>query len=240
MIPVHSSYTVEIKKLKFESDAGQKYPATALIQFQIEGREKALVELMGHLDEKEIYKAIDRGEELNLDHCYIEKFSLRDYRLTRNLEERAPVVLKGFTARNSLFGGDASLDFSHAVFEGKEFSLEDSRVSRGDVNFNSASFHTEAISFHNAHLPDGYFNFKNVRIDSAEVSFKNCTFGKGIKDFQYTSFGTGYLSFINADFYAGDVNFINTDFGSNDVSFKVARFGTGKVDFHFASFGKEM
>lgn len=238
MIPGHYSYTVEIKKLKFESDAGKKYPATALIQFQVEGREKALVDLMGHLEEKEIYKAIDRGEELNLDHCYIEKFSLRDYRLTRNLEERVPVVLKGFTARNSLFGGDASLDFSHAVFEGKEFSLEDSWVSSGDVSFDSASFRTGAISFHNAHLPDGYFDFKNVRIESAEVSFKNCIFGKGTKDFQYTSFGSGHLSFINVDFCAGDVNFINTDFGSNDVSFKVARFGTGKVDFHFASFGE--
>lgn len=236
MIPVHSSYKAEIKKLKFETEAGKRFPATALIHFQVEGRVKPVVELMGYMGEKEIYKAIDKGEELDLDNCYINKFSLRDYRLTRNLDEREKVILKGFTARNSLFGGDANLDFSHAVFEGAEFSLEDSWVDRGDVIFESAHFKTEKLTFHNSHFPEGYFNFKNVRIDAAEVSFKNCSFGCGTKDFQYASFGSGMLSFVNADFFDGDVNFINTDFGNNDTSFKVARFGTGKVDFHFAAF----
>ena len=236
MIPGHSSYKAEIKKLKFETESGNRFPATAIIQFQVEGRVKPVVELMGYMGEKEIYKAIDRGEELNLDNCYINKFSLHDYRLTRSLDDREIVVLKGFTARNSLFGGDANLDFSYAVFEGAEFSLEDSWVNRGDVIFESAHFKTDKLTFHNSHLPEGHFNFKNVRIDTAEVSFKNCRFGTGTKDFQYTSFGSGLLSFVNTEFHDGDVNFINTDFGSNNSSFKVARFGTGKVDFHFAAF----
>jgi hypothetical protein len=238
MIPGHSSYRAEIKNLKFDTEAGKRFPGTALIHFQVEGRVKPLVELMGYMGEREIYKAIDRGEELNLDNCYINKFSLRDYRLTRNLDEKEVITLKGFTARNTLFGGDASLDFSHAVFEGAEFSLEDAWVNRGDVNFESARFKTEKLTFHNSHFPNAYFNFKNVMIDGAEVSFKNCCFGDGTKDFQYAHFGTGKLSFVNADFFDGDVNFINTDFGSNDTSFKMARFGTGKVDFHFAAFGE--
>jgi hypothetical protein len=236
MIPRHSSYKAEIKKLKFETEAGKRFPATALIHFQVEGRVKPVIELMAYMGEKEIYKAIDRGEELNLDHCYINKFSLRDYRLTRNLDEKEVITLKGFTARSSLFGGDANLDFSNAVFEGEEFSLEDSWVNRGDVIFEGANFKTDKLIFHNTHLPDGHFNFKNVAIEAAEVSFKNCSFGNGTKDFQYASFGTGSVNFVNADFYEGDVNFINTDFGNNDASFKVARFGTGKVDFHFAAF----
>lgn len=236
MIPGHSSYKAEVKRLKFTTEAGKLFPATALIHFQVDGRVKPVLELMGYLGEKEIYKAIDRGEELNLDHCYINKFSLRDYRLTRNLDEKEVITLNGFTARNSLFGGDANLDFSHAVFDGDEFSLEDSWVNRGDVVFEAAHFRTRKLSFHNAHFPEGYFNFKNVRIDAAEVSFKNCSFGNGTKDFQYTHFGSGSLSFVNADFFDGDVNFINTGFGNNDTSFKVARFGTGKVDFHFAAF----
>lgn len=236
MIPGHSSFKAEIKKLKFETDAGRRFPGTALIHFLVEEREKPLVELMGYLGEKEIYKAIDRGEELNLDNCFIDKFSLRDYRLTRNMDEKEVVVLNGFTARNSLFGGDASLDFSNAVFEGIEFSLGDAWINRGDVVFEAAHFKTEQVTFHNTRFPEGYFDFKNVIIDVAEVSFKNCRFGNGTKDFQYASFGTGSLSFVNTEFLEGNVNFINTDFGSNDASFKVARFGTGKVDFHFASF----
>ena len=109
--------------MKFETEAGTMFRGTALIQFQVDGREKPVVELMGYMEEKEIYNAIDRGEVLNLDHCYIEKFSLRDYRLTRNMGAKEKVVLKGFSARHSLFAGQDSLDFSYAVFEGEEFDL---------------------------------------------------------------------------------------------------------------------
>lgn len=236
MVPGHSSFKVEIKKLKFETEAGQRFPGTALVHFQVPGKEKPVVELMAYLEEKEIYKAIDRGEALNLDHCYIEKFSLHDYRLTRNLEEKEQVVIKGFTARGSLFSRDASLDFSYALIEGAEFSLEDAWLSGGDVNFESAQFISPLISFHNTHFPEGHFNFKNVVIKGEEVSFKNCQFGNGIKDFQYSSFDVSRVSFTNAEFANGDVCFINATFGNCKVSFKIARFGVGKVDFHFAAF----
>lgn len=236
MITSYVAYKAQVKKLKFETEDGVKFPGTALIQFQLADREKPVVELMGFLEEKEIYNAIDQGDTLNLDHCYIEKFNLRDYRLTRNLDPRAKVVLNGFTARHALFGGLSSLDFSHAVFEGDTFSLDHAWVSREDVSFESARFKTNEVSFHNTRLPEGHFNFKNVSLESAETSFKNCKFGKGEKDFQYASFGSGSLSFINAEFSDGNVNFINTDFGRGNVSFKVARFGEGRVDFHFATF----
>ena len=236
MLPGHTSFKVEIKKLKFETAAGIMFPGTALIHLQIPGKEKAVVELMAYMEEKEIYKAIDRGEALNLDQCYIEKFSLRDYRLTRNLDAREQVVIKGFTAKGALFGGDASLDFSYALIEGSEFSLEESWVSGGDVNFESVQFSTPLISFHNTHLPGGHFNFKNVVARGEEISFKNCQFGDGIKDFQYSSFDVNRVSFTNAEFGDGDVSFINAHFNSRKISFKIARFGTGKVDFHFAAF----
>jgi Ion channel len=236
MVPRHLSFKAEIKKLKFKTEMGTTFPATALIRFHVPGKEKSLVELMGNVEEREIYKAIDRGEAIHLDHCYIEKFSLRDYRLTRNMDSREKVVIKGFTAREALFGGYASLDFSNAVIEGEEFSLGGAWISGGDVNFESVDFRTRQISFHDTHFSEGYFNFKNVQVTADEVSFKNCVFGKGIKDFQYTSFGADLLSFANAEFDDGDVNFINTHFGGSKVSFKIARFGTGKVDFHFAAF----
>ena len=236
MLPGHTSFKVEIKKLKFETEAGIMFPATALIHLQVPGKEKPVVELMAYLEEKEIYKLIDRGEVLNLDQCYIEKFSLRDYRLTRNLEARERVVIKGFTARGALFGKDACLDFSYSLIEGSAFSLDESWVSGGDINFESAQFSTPLVSFHDTHLSKGYFNFKNVVIKGEEVSFKNCQFGNGVKDFQYSSFRVNTVSFINAEFGDGDVNFINANFGKSKVSFKISRFGTGKVDFHFASF----
>ena len=125
-----------------------------------------VLELMGHMEEKEIYNSIDRGEAVNLDNCYVDKFSLRDYRLTRNLDAREKVLIKGFTARNALFGGESDLDFSNAVFEGEDFSLEDAWISKGDVSFESTRFKTNRTIFHNCHFPDGYLNFKNVYFES--------------------------------------------------------------------------
>ena len=46
MVPGHISYKAEIKKLKFETDDGIRFPGTALIQFQVDSREKPMVELM--------------------------------------------------------------------------------------------------------------------------------------------------------------------------------------------------
>ena len=236
MIPVHLSYRVEIKKLKFITPDGVRYPSTALVHFEVEGREQPVMELMGYLKEKEIYEKVDREEDLNLDHCYIDQFSLKNYRLTRNLDEKAPVSLHSFTARHALLGGNVPLDFSHAQFQGEAFSLENSYITRGPVSFESSVFTCRSVNFHDTRIPEGHFNFKNVQVESAEVNFKNCRFGPGNKDFQYVSFGEANVSFINTEFNTGDVNFINTDFGEGDLSFKVARYGTGKVDFRFARF----
>jgi hypothetical protein len=237
MIPGYKEFTVEIKRLKFVTDQGIRFPCTALVNFLLIDRDRTYLELMGHMEESEIYSTIERGEVLNLDGCYIEKFSLHDYRLTRNLDPKEQVIIRGFTARGALFGHRSSLDFSNAIFEGEVFSLENAWISKGQVTFESALFRTALTSFNHTRLPDGNLNFRNVQFESAEVNFKNCRFGNGEKDFQYVKMGGGEISFLNADFSEGDVNFVNTDFGSGNVSFKLARFGTGRVNFHFARFG---
>jgi hypothetical protein len=236
MIPIHRDYTAEIKKLKYESEKGNRFPSTAIVRFHVGKKEVPVIELMGHLQEEEIYQMIDRGEPVNLDECYVEKFSLKDYRLTRNLDPRENVVLKGFTARNALFEGRSTLDFSFAVIEGNEFSLENAWISREGMNFESARFLAKHTVFKGVRIPEGSLNFKNVKLLGEEVTFKHCRFGPGEKDFQYMELESANLEFIDTDFSDGNVNFVNTKFGTGNVSFKVARFGTGKVDFHFASF----
>jgi len=58
MIPVHREHTVEIKKLKFESGNGVKHSHTALVHFYVNDKEKPLLELMGHMEEKEMSLAL--------------------------------------------------------------------------------------------------------------------------------------------------------------------------------------
>lgn len=229
MIPAHREYLVEISK---ES-------SSALVTFRIGEREQSQVQEMGFIEEEEIYKLIDKGEPIVLDSCYVSRFSLKEYRLSRKLDNRKRVVIRDFSAKHALFGGEIELDFSNALVEGETFSMEGSWLSKGNLSFESTRFKTRKSIFHNAHFPDGHVNFKNVSFESLEISFKNCHFGNGEKDFQYLHTDRGNILFINADFSAGNVNFINSDFGKGSVSFKVARFGPGKVDFHFTKFKSE-
>lgn len=236
MIPGYRSFEADIKKLKFENSRGNIFSKTAIVTFRVERRTKPLVELLGYVEEEDIYRMIDTGEPIVLDECYIPRFSLEHYRQSRNLEKKTPVFLKGFLARNSFFDSSLPFDFSHAVFDTGDLDLSSSWFHRGAMIFDSARFNCPVVSFYEVRLADDAFDFKNVRIDNAEVNFRNARFGDGIKDFQYTEFGSGTVSFTNTEFSDGDVRFVNAGFGGGDISFKVARFGTGKVDFHYAKF----
>ncbi|HKL67895.1 MAG TPA: hypothetical protein VJ877_08395, partial [Bacteroidales bacterium] len=79
----YSSYRAEIKNVKYVSDDGVYYPRTAIITFLDKLSNEKGTELYGHLQSSEIYEAIDRGDEIILDNCYVEDFSLSLYRSRR-------------------------------------------------------------------------------------------------------------------------------------------------------------
>ncbi|MFC2090486.1 potassium channel family protein [Bacteroidota bacterium] len=235
MVYGYNTFQVDIKNLKFESAEGEKYSKTAIIKFQVETRTSPIVELMGYVEEEDIFKMIDEGKPIILDQCYVTRFSLENYRATRKLEPKEKVTIKGFRAHEAFFDSSLPFDFTDAIFDSGDFDLTSSWFHRGKLNFDSTEFECKKISFHDVHIGDYNFEFKNVRINDADVDFRNTVFGTGIKDFQYTEFGKGELSFTNTEFNDGDVSFINAQFGG-ETNFKVARFGEGKVDFHYAKF----
>lgn len=236
MISGYRSFQVEIKNLKFETDNGQNYSQTAIISFSVEGRTRPMVELLGYVEEEEIYLKIDNGEPLILDQCYISRFSLDNYRTSRKLDKKHPVVLHGFLARASFFDSSLPFDFSNARFENGNLDLTSSWFHRGALNFEGSVFRGKSISFHDVKLSDNNFDFKNVVVEDGTVNFRNARFGKGKKDFQDTKLGNGDKFFTNTEFSDGDVSFVNVDFGGGEIDFKVARFGKGRVDFHYAKF----
>jgi hypothetical protein len=237
MFSEHSMHKAEIKNLKFITDEGLRHPKTAILTVVIPTQANPVVELLGYHEPDEIYKLIDEGQKINLDNCYINKFSLNEYRKLRGLDSKQVVTIKGFTARNAFFDTQSVFDFSYAAFVENEFSIEKAWVMKGKMHFNYSSFNGINLNFSNVHFKDGNFDFANVRIDTGNTNFKNTIFATGKKDFQYTDFGKGNKTFTNLEFNNGDVSFINTLFNEGDVSFKVARWGSGKVDFHYAKFG---
>jgi hypothetical protein len=237
MFSEHTTHRVEIKNLKFVTEEGLKFPKTAILTIVIPGHSNPVVELLGYRDIEEIYKCIDEGLALNLDHCYINKFSLTDYRQSRKLEPKQVIPINGFSAKHAFFDSPSLLDFTYGAFQSDAFTIEFAWALRGRFNFNYSSFKGIKINFSNVHLKDGNFDFANVKIENSDITFKNTVFATGKKDFQYTDFGSGNKNFTNLEFNNGDASFINTLFNDGDVSFKVARWGTGKVDFHYAKFG---
>lgn len=236
MIPVYSSFHAEIKNLKYITEEGQRLPKTAILTFQVPQYDHPVIEILGYIEPEEIYRMIDTGKSVNLDFCYIDKFSLTDYRNLRNLDSKKYVEIKGFSARQTFIDTHTRIDFSFAEIYGG-FSLESAHIARGQMNFSNAVFHDGDVNLSNVNFRDGNFNFSNVRIGKGEVNFKNTVFGSGKKDFQYTNFGNGEKNFTNTEFNDGEVSFINTHFNNGDFSLKVARFGSGPVSFHFAKFG---
>lgn len=236
MIPGYISFRYEIKKTKYTAEDGAVYPSTAEFSFNVEGRFKAIEDSLGYVDEETIYQWIDEGKAINLNYCFVARFSLENYRAARGMDKKAEVVINGFIARNAFFDSSMPFDFSHSLIKGECFDISESSFNRGAVNFDSAKFECPEINFHDVKFSDYRFDFKNVVIKDSSVNFKNTVFGKGEKDFQYTNFGEGELTFSNAEFNDGDVSFINVEFGNGNTSFKVTRFGEGKVDFHYAKF----
>jgi hypothetical protein len=236
MIPGYTSFEADIKHLKFENSRGNVFSKTAIITFHVAKRSQPLIELLGYVEEEDIYRMIDNGEPIVLDECYVPRFSLQHYRHSRNLDKKAPVTIKGFMARRSFFDSSLPFDFSHALFDAGDLDLQASWIHRGAFVFDSSRFDCELVSFYETRFADDAFDFKNVSVNHAEVNFRNARFGVGTKDFHYSELGSGKVDFANAEFSEGDVSFVNTDFGSGDVSFKLTRFGTGRIDFHYAKF----
>ena len=236
MIKDYFNYKVKIKDAPFTSESGKKYVNTAAISFLDENKKEVAYIELGFIDNEEIYQLIDKEEALNLDQCYIENFSLIDYRESRKIEKKTHIKIHQFSAYNTFFDSRVATDFSFAEFDNEYKNLENVHFLNGAVSFQSAKFNQGGIDFSYAFFNDGNVDFSNVNFGDGEVNFKNSWFGLGHKNFQDAHFGEGNVLFVNTEFNDGDVTFVNTLFNSKRVTFKVARFGEGKIGFHFARF----
>ncbi|NLI25649.1 MAG: hypothetical protein GX419_13180, partial [Bacteroidales bacterium] len=237
MFTEFTDFEVKITDAPFRTSGGMTWPGTVRIVYSDPEGEKTLEEDYGYAPAEAIYHLISEGKEINLSECYIERFSLTEYRALRNLEAKSYVRLEAFSARRAFFNCRARIDFSFAEFSGESVDFESTVFARGLVSFNSARFADCSLNMSYVLFRNGNIDFANCQFGSGLISFKNSKFHSGTKDFRYTGFGNGDVLFVNTDFGDGDVSFINASFGQGTVSFKVTRFGQGKVDFHYAKFG---
>ena len=230
------NYKVKIKDLPFKTSAGVNLENTATISFQDKNKKELAYIELGFISKDTIFKLIDEGKNILLDNCYVENFSLTDYRTSRNLDKKSIIKLHGFSAFNTYFDSRIETDFSNAEFDIAYKNFEGSHFINGAVSFHNVNFNHGGINFSYVIFNNGNIDFSNIRFGNGEINFKNSYFGSGHKNFKYAHFGEGQTLFVNTEFNDGDVSFINSEFEKGKVSFKVARFGEGKIDFHFARF----
>jgi len=237
MFPEFSSYSVEIKDSNFTRKDGKIFHRTALLTLvSPDGNHTDVIEL-GFLKEDELFKMIDDGKPFDIDHCYIEQFSLADYRNLKGLERKAEINIISFSAKDCFFDNNHPFDICYATFVDSKVSFENSYFANGPFALHACTVKEGGLNCTHTKFPDANIDFINLQIEHGTVTFKNAIFGKGKVDFQDFNCGDGEVMFTNTDFSNGDVSFINANFGDGNISFKVARFGDGIVDFHYAKVG---
>ncbi len=181
--------------------------------FDALGRELERVRF-GKVDKATVYSAIEKGDPVVLDHCYVRDLSFSEYRRKRGIAEEEQVELTGFFASGAFFDHARGTDLSYACFKGERFDLSGACFANGAVSFYKTKFL------------------------SPEIDLSGVLFGLGDVDFQFAEFADGMVSLKGAVFGSGDVSFVNTEFGNGNVDLKNVHFGDGKIDLHFARFGK--
>ena len=166
----------------------------------------------GIISTTEIYNRIFHNESLNFDNCYVNNFSLSEYRKRFSLDKTKVVILKNFSANRSFFEADEIIDFSTASFIGEILSFKNTFFGNGHLSFYKS-------------------NYKLTNI----VDFSHAFFGKGRTNFQYSDFHKCDINFTEV-INIGDLSFVNTNFGTGRVLFKNVSFGDGKIEFHFSKF----
>lgn len=234
----YSSYRVEIKNLKFVSEEGHQYPRTAIVTLLNEKDEVIGTELLGNQERSEIFEAIEKGEPLNLDHCYIEDFSLSHYRQQKGFDRKEMISLKNVSAKDAFFESHLATDFSFADFGDGGTTFEGAHFARGKVIFSNSRFGEGDVSFAGILARNGNIDFAGCNFGKGDFIFKNSVVLDGLKDFQDISFQEGEVTFANTEFNSGDLLFINTHFGDGRFNFKITRIDSGRVDFHYAAFGR--
>ncbi len=169
----YTNYKVEVKNLKYTTDDGRVFPRTAIVTLLDNKNQSAAVELFGYLETEELYKMIDKKEDINLDFCLVRNFSLSVYRSERGIGKKEYVELNGLSARHSFFESKFGTDFSFSEFSEGDLSFEGTHFVKGDVSFNSAKFGDGEVSFSNTLFRDGNIDFANAIFSSGDFIFKN-------------------------------------------------------------------
>jgi len=244
----HRFITIKNERFNKNCIRGQTYckimprKKTVLMEYTNEKGSKQIRKL-GFVDKEEIYELIYKGNDINLNFCYVEDFSLVEYREKYrnkdNIKTRRdiPVYIKKIDAHGAFF---SKWDLSNATFEEKaDFSnsIFDKKAYFCNITFE------KKVDFRHSTFGESVY-FKRL-IFREKADFSNSTF-KADSDFRHSIF-MGNANFNKSIFekktdfrhstFKEKLDFRDSTF-SKSVYFRNSTFG-GKSDFRETIFDKK-
>ncbi len=238
MVTKFFSYKVEKLPISFKTPDGKVYSNTVALTFLNKNNEEVSYVELGSIPIIDVYEQIYNHENINLDYCFVENFSLTAFRKIFELKKKSPVKIKSFSARHAFFEARIINDFSDAIFENGNVNFEGAHFIKGVLTFSNSNFGEGIKNFSYLFVKEANIDFSSVNFGNGNVSFKNAVFHEGEKNFQDAIFGKGEKNFSNVEFGNGNVFFIHTTYDEGKTLFKITRFGEGIVDFHYSKFTK--
>ena len=259
-----STYKLEIKEEEFKTENDIIFPRTAFLTFlEKDGKKEKEIETikLAYVEQKDIFDKIKNRKDIQIDHCFIQDFSLDEYRKINELKKDKLITMRNFSAENSFFASEKEITFrranfigkravfSHSIFYAPKLSFATANFEKADADFDYITFHTKDLDFsaavfgdYNVEFKNGIFydgpkNFENITFGKGEVNFLNAEFNKGDVTFQGARFGNGKTNFRMSRFGKGKINFARATFGTGDVTFEKVNFGAGGISFRSVDFG---
>ncbi|HIE16560.1 MAG TPA: two pore domain potassium channel family protein [Bacteroidales bacterium] len=238
MIETFNSYKAVKLAIPFTTPNGNIFSHTIALTFFSKSNEIIGYFELGYIPTSEIYEKIFNHEDINLDYCFVENFSLTAYRKIFEFEKKSQVNIKSFSAKHAFFVARITNDFTFAYFEDGNVNFESTYFIKGILDFKNVQFGKGYKNFSYLFVKEADIDFSLVNFGEGDVSFKNSIFLDGEKNFRDAVFGPGSRNFNNVNFGNGNVFFIHTTYDTGKTSFKIAKFGKGIVDFHYSKFTK--
>ena len=185
-----------------------------------------------------VYKAMNKGLDIDISGFFIQNFSLVEYREEFGFKLDARIDINNFKADFSVFEASEAVDFSLVNFHGKETTFKNTHFGIGNVIFDRTNFENKIVNFSKSSFSEGAVSFKYTNFGNGVVSFENTVFRNGDISFLNSFFNDGLINFKNVDFGDGDVSFHYSEFGDGDVIFHRSKFNAGLVDFSKVNFGE--
>ncbi|MAY82878.1 MAG: hypothetical protein CMP59_01975 [Flavobacteriales bacterium] len=240
-------YKVKIIDEEIVLENGLKHSKTAVIE-KWKNNHQLASRKFGAPDLEEIYKKIEKKEEINLDFCYLKDFSLSDYRLKHNLSETEEIEILSFSAANAFFDSIFGTDFSYSHFVGDPPSFAYATFDQGNINFghcrcktsfnfNRSEFHVDELSFRFAEFEGAEIRFSSSLLDCENILFVNTNFVDGKVSFRQTDFEYSNVNFQYARFDKADLSFDKAIFKGDHIDFRKVEFGDGRKVFRRVDFG---